>query len=89
MRIGRFTADGQDRIGSFKTDSVIDVTPAFDSFADALSRPDDAERYDGERFEPGEITHLPPITDRSAVFCAALNYRKHAEESGRRVPERP
>jgi 2-keto-4-pentenoate hydratase/2-oxohepta-3-ene-1,7-dioic acid hydratase in catechol pathway len=89
MRIGRFTADGQDRIGLFETDSVIDVTPAFESFADALSRPDDAERYDGERFDPGEITHLPPITDRSAVFCAALNYRKHAEESGRPVPERP
>lgn len=89
MRIGRFAADGQDRIGLFEKDKVIDVTPAFDSFADALSRPEAAERHDGDRFGVDEITYLPPTTDRSAVFCAALNYQKHAEESGRSVPERP
>lgn len=89
MRIGRFRADGADRIGLFEDDEVVDVTPAFDSFADALSRPDAAAEYSGDHFDPDEITYLPPTTDRNSVFCAALNYRKHAEESGRSVPDRP
>lgn len=89
MRIGRFRTDGADRIGLFRTDDVIDVTPAFDSFADALSRPEAAAEYGGDRFGLDDVTYLPPTTNRSAVFCAALNYRKHAEESGRSVPERP
>ena len=89
MRIGRFAADGADRVGLFEHDEVIDVTPAFDSFTDALSRPRAAEGYGGDRFGLDEITYLPPTSSRSAVFCAALNYQKHAEESGRSVPERP
>ena len=89
MRIGRFRADGADRIGSFDGEEILDVTPAFDSFTDALSRPDAAAGDAGDRFDPGEVTYLPPTTDRNSVFCAALNYRKHAEESGRSVPDRP
>lgn len=89
MRIGRFAADGEDRIGVFEQDGVIDVTPAFDSFADALSQPDSADNYDGDQYSEEEIRYLPPTTNQNAVFCAALNYQKHAEESGRSVPERP
>lgn len=89
MRIGRFAADGDDRIGVFEQDEVIDVTPAFDSFTDVLAQPESADNYDGDRFSVDEITYLPPTTDRNTVFCAALNYQKHAEESGRSVPERP
>lgn len=89
MRIGRFAVGGEDRIGLFEEDEVIDVTPAFESFADALSRPEAATSHDGDRYGVDDITYLPPTTDRNAVFCAALNYQKHAEESGRSVPERP
>lgn len=89
MRIGRFQADGQSRIGVFKDGTVRDVTDAFDSFPDALSRPRDAEDIDGEIFDIEEINHLPPTTSRNTVFCAALNYEAHAEESDIAVPERP
>ncbi|MFB6251964.1 MAG: fumarylacetoacetate hydrolase family protein [Halobellus sp.] len=89
MQIGRFATGGENRIGVFEDDEVTDVTPVFDSFADALSRPGVAADYDGARFNHGEISYLPPTTSQSSVFCAALNYQKHAEESGRSVPERP
>jgi 2-keto-4-pentenoate hydratase/2-oxohepta-3-ene-1,7-dioic acid hydratase in catechol pathway len=89
MRIGRFEADGSTRIGRFEHDTVTDVTDAFDDFQDALSRPDAASDADGETFDRDEITYLPPTTDRNTVFCAALNYEAHAEESDIEVPEWP
>ena len=89
MRIGRFRADGADRIGLFEGDEIRDVTPEFDSFRDALSRPASATGDGGDQFDPAEITYLPPTTEQNSVFCAALNYQKHAEESGRSVPDRP
>jgi len=89
MRLGRFRADGRARIGRFEEDTVTDVSGEFDSFRDALSRPDDANGVDGDRFGVEEVTHLPPTTEENAVFCAALNYEAHAEESNAAVPERP
>lgn len=89
MRIGRFRADGRDCIGLFEDDGVTDATDEFDSFRDALSRPADTTGVDGETFDVGEITHLPPTTAQNTVFCAALNYEAHAEESDIAVPERP
>ena len=89
MRIGRFYANDQSRIGVFEGSTVRDVTEEFDSFRDALSRPRDASDIDGDTFDVAEITYLPPTTQRNAVFCAALNYEAHAEESGDAIPERP
>jgi acylpyruvate hydrolase len=89
MRLGRFQAGGESRIGRFEGETVTDVTEEFDSFRDALSRPGDASGIEGETFDVEEITHLPPTTDRNTVFCAALNYEAHAEEGGQAVPERP
>ena len=89
MQLGRFRADNRSRIGLFEDDTVRDITSAFDSFRDAVSRPEDAVDVNGPEFEIGEITYLPPITRQNTVFCAALNYAAHAEESGSAVPERP
>jgi len=89
MRIGRFEADGQSRIGVFADEMVRDVTAVFDSFQDALANPGRAADADGETFETGEITYLPPTTQKNTVFCAGLNYEAHAEESDIAVPERP
>jgi acylpyruvate hydrolase len=89
MRIGRFRADGEERIGLFEQDEVFDVTAAFDSFTEALSQPAVADDSGGEGFDLDEISYLPPTTNENAVFCAALNYEKHAQESGRSVPDRP
>jgi 2-keto-4-pentenoate hydratase/2-oxohepta-3-ene-1,7-dioic acid hydratase in catechol pathway len=89
MRIGRFDADGSTRIGLFEDDVVHDVTSEFADFQDALSRPEDALDVDGETFDRDEITYRPPTTERNTVFCAALNYEAHAEESDIEVPEWP
>lgn len=90
MRIGRFTVTGQSRIGRFGADSVEDITSAFDSFSDALARPEAASNAAvDESYDRSEITYLPPTTDRNTVFCAALNYEAHAKESDSAIPERP
>ncbi|MFP8954559.1 fumarylacetoacetate hydrolase family protein (plasmid) [Natrialbaceae archaeon A-arb3/5] len=89
MRIGRFKIDDEPHIGVFQGDTVRDVTAEFDSFQDALSRPSDAADVDGETFDVSEISYLPPTTDTNTVFCAALNYEAHAEESDIEVPEWP
>lgn len=88
MRIGRFSVDDRVLIGVFDGDTVRDVTTVFDSFRDALTRPGDAAA-DGETYDVEEITYLPPTTRRNTVFCAALNYEAHAEESDSAVPEWP
>jgi len=89
MRLGQFEVDGEERIGVFEDGTVRDVTRGFDSFRDALTRPEDAGDVDGDVYDAGEVTYLPPTTDRNTVFCAALNYEAHAEESDIAVPERP
>jgi len=89
MRIGRFEADGKTCIGVFEDDVVRDVTDEFDGFQDAISRPQDAVDLDGETYDVEEVTHLPPTTSANTVFCAALNYEAHAEESDIEVPEWP
>lgn len=89
MRLGRFTVDGQSRIGVFEEDTVRDVTTAYDSFRDAMENPDDSAEADDGRYDIEEITHLPPTTAQNTVFCAALNYEAHAAESDIEVPEWP
>ncbi|MFB6360317.1 MAG: fumarylacetoacetate hydrolase family protein [Halobacteriales archaeon] len=89
MRIGRFHAEGVDRVGRFTEDGIVDVSSAFDSFADALGEPSAAEDVVDAEFTEEEITYLPPTGPNNTVFCAALNYRAHAEEGGDDVPERP
>jgi acylpyruvate hydrolase len=89
MRIGQFRADGSDRIGVFEDRTVRDVTDGFESFRETLADPEEATAVGGETFSTGEITYLPPTTRQNTVFCAALNYEAHAEESGSRVPDPP
>jgi 2-keto-4-pentenoate hydratase/2-oxohepta-3-ene-1,7-dioic acid hydratase in catechol pathway len=89
MRIGRFEVDGKARIGVFEDDAVRDVTAEFDGFKDAISRPQDAVDVDGDTYDVADVTHLPPTTAENTVFCAALNYEAHAEESDIEVPEWP
>jgi len=89
MRIGRFERGGETRIGRFEADVVHDVTTEFDGFQDAISRPGDVADLAGETHDVESVTHLPPTTAENTVFCAALNYEAHAEESNIEVPEWP
>ena len=89
MKLGKFEVDGETLIGKFEENSVIDVSAEFDSFADAVSRPTDAESIDGDVYDTDSITYLPPTTEQNTVFCAGINYEAHAEESDSAIPERP
>lgn len=89
MRLGRFEADGAERIGRFTDDSVVDVSAMFSSFTDALTRPTDAADAEGEEYSLDEINYLPPTEEANTVFCAALNYEAHADEADDAIPERP
>ncbi len=89
MRVGKFRVDGQDRFGVFSEDTVRDVSSGFDSFSEVLAQPETVEGVDGQTYDIEEITHLPPTTNENTVFCAALNYEAHAEESDSAVPEPP
>ncbi|QIO25199.1 fumarylacetoacetate hydrolase family protein [Haloarcula sp. JP-L23] len=89
MRIGRFQKSGEARIGIFEGDVVRDVTSEFDGFQDAISRPQDAVDIGGETYDVEDLTYLPPVTAKNTVFCAALNYEAHAEESNIAVPDWP
>ena len=40
-------------------------------------------------FPASDITLREPITNPHAIFCVGLNYRKHAEETGNKLPEKP
>jgi 2-keto-4-pentenoate hydratase/2-oxohepta-3-ene-1,7-dioic acid hydratase in catechol pathway len=89
MRIGRFQAAGENRIGIFEGDVVRDVTGGVEGFGDALARPAAVADIDGQTFAVDDVSYLPPTTDRNTVFCAGLNYEAHAAESDIDVPEWP
>ncbi|MDP6418011.1 MAG: fumarylacetoacetate hydrolase family protein [Candidatus Krumholzibacteria bacterium] len=39
--------------------------------------------------DPGEFRLAPPIPDPGKIICLGLNYRDHAEEQNRPIPEKP
>ena len=89
MKIGRFSAAGQSRIGWFSEDEIVDVTDQVDSFSAALEAPTSLDPSEGTTVDPDDVTYLPPTTRANTVFCAALNYEAHAAESDAAVPEWP
>ncbi|MDG2268863.1 MAG: fumarylacetoacetate hydrolase family protein [Alphaproteobacteria bacterium] len=40
-------------------------------------------------FPASDIILREPITNPHAIFCVGLNYRKHAEETGNKLPKKP
>lgn len=43
----------------------------------------------GDLYEEGHLHLAPAILQPQKIICVGLNYRKHAEESGMKVPEEP
>lgn len=89
MRIGRFNVNGRACIGRFEDEQVVDISSAYSNFREAMRNPGKAESVDGKSYSPEEITYLPVTTESNTIFCAALNYKAHAEEGGTSVPNRP
>jgi 2-keto-4-pentenoate hydratase/2-oxohepta-3-ene-1,7-dioic acid hydratase in catechol pathway len=88
MRLATFTTHSDDtpRAAEVRDETVV----AFDDGSTVLDRLASGDRTPaaGESLPLGDVTllapHVPP-----AIFCIGWNYRAHAEEQGRELPEAP
>lgn len=80
MRYCRFLADGAPRYGVIEGDAIIGL----DGAPWSAAHPAPSAR----RWKLSDVELLVP-TDASKVVCVGQNYRKHAEEMGKPVPNEP
>jgi 2-keto-4-pentenoate hydratase/2-oxohepta-3-ene-1,7-dioic acid hydratase in catechol pathway len=87
-----FEADGR-RIGVVIGSTVHDVTDTLPDIGDAVALDSETLRAAAGRSTMNhplaECRLLAPVDLRARIFCVALNYRAHAEESGGADPGRP
>jgi acylpyruvate hydrolase len=88
MKLATFTTRSDDtpRAGEVRDEQVV----AFDDGLTVLDRLASGDRTPagGESLPLGDVTLLAPHVPR-AIFCIGWNYRAHAEEQGRELPEAP
>jgi 2-keto-4-pentenoate hydratase/2-oxohepta-3-ene-1,7-dioic acid hydratase in catechol pathway len=88
MRLATFTTPSNDtpRAGDVRDEQVV----AFDDGSTVLDRLASGDRTPagGESLPLADVTLLAPHVPR-AIFCIGWNYRAHAEEQGRELPEAP
>ncbi len=87
MRLATFLpADGaQPHAGEVRDDDVI----AFEGTVLERLASGDRTPARGEAFPLADVTLLAPVPRPRAIFGIGLNYRAHAEEGGRGLPEAP
>lgn len=94
-RVAVFETDGQRRIGVASGERIIDVTQQYPDVGVLLAALPSAldsiiEHADSLISFPLAGTRLlPPVDLRARIFCLALNYKAHADESGGADPGRP
>lgn len=94
-RITVFEADGQRRIGVAIGERILDVTDDYADVGVLLAAGPSAQativaRADSFRSVPSSQARvLPPVDLGARIFCLALNYQAHADESGGADPGRP
>lgn len=103
MKLVSFGSRGQEKPGVVAGDEIIDIA-AFDPSLPVTVRgilaedaldvvagiATDAESVPAECKRALESARLgPPVTDPSKIICLGLNYKDHAEEQERKVPESP
>lgn len=103
MRIVSFGPFGQEKPGVLRGDQVIDLVAANPSIpptvrkileVGALARVkgvlQHADTLPAKCFKRANNVRLgPPITDPTKIICVGLNYRDHAAEQGKDVPDWP
>lgn len=103
MKLVSFGPKGRERAGVVTGDAVVDIAAADRSLPPTVrgilaeGRLEDVARIaDGTPTASGPSVHPadsvrfgPPVTDPSKIICLGLNYRDHAEEQDRKVPESP
>ena len=88
MRLATFTTRSDDtpRAGEVRDELVV----AFDDGSTVVDRLASGDRTPagGESLPLADVTLLAPHVPR-AIFCIGWNYRAHAEEQGRELPDAP
>jgi 2-keto-4-pentenoate hydratase/2-oxohepta-3-ene-1,7-dioic acid hydratase in catechol pathway len=89
MKLATFATPGQDQpLAGVVTDGRVTAFGGPDGVRETLAGEIPAEP-NGESFDLAEVTLLAPIRRPGTVWAIGLNYRKHAEEAGATLPERP
>jgi hypothetical protein len=92
-RIVAFDVDGRRRIGVVLGTRVHDVSEEIGAIGLALTNSSSAlESLAGRGssvYDLGAVRLLPPVDRSARIFCVALNYRAHADESGGADPGLP
>jgi 2-keto-4-pentenoate hydratase/2-oxohepta-3-ene-1,7-dioic acid hydratase in catechol pathway len=97
MRFARFSSDGQARTGVVQGNGIVDLSrwdPQYEDIRRALDPANQAAvaalcEHRSPDVSLEDVIWLPPIHDRSRIFCAGGTYRSHLEEVGWTVPEAP
>jgi 2-keto-4-pentenoate hydratase/2-oxohepta-3-ene-1,7-dioic acid hydratase in catechol pathway len=91
-RVVAFEAGGR-HVGVAFGSRVHDVTDHVPDIASAVALTSSQllvlTKRSGATFELRDIRLLPPVDATARIFCLALNYRAHADESGGADPGRP
>ena len=96
MKLLSFIAGGKPRFGALSGDGVVTMNDRFGhaTLREALAAGVlDDMRQVARTAKPdrrlADITFLPAIPHPDKILCAGINYRAHAAETGRDLPQRP
>jgi 2-keto-4-pentenoate hydratase/2-oxohepta-3-ene-1,7-dioic acid hydratase in catechol pathway len=96
MRLASFEVVDRRSYGVVTDDGVREVSPRLrDRYPDLRAAiaggalPQLAKDQGGEVFAEDDLAFLPTIPNPDKVLCVGVNYRPHAEEMGRQLPQHP
>jgi 2-keto-4-pentenoate hydratase/2-oxohepta-3-ene-1,7-dioic acid hydratase in catechol pathway len=98
MKLASFLAGGKPAFGVVEGDGIVDITRRlggrFASLRQALAADalDDIRRATAGAqpdYRLADVTLLPVIPDPQRIVCVGINYRSHAEETGRNISPAP
>lgn len=95
MKLFRFGKPGAEKPGVYFENSYYDVSRLVDDYDEHFFAGDALQQLQDD-FDPATVTRLDgverfgvPVHRPGKIICIGLNYRKHAEESGAKIPEEP
>ncbi len=98
MKLASYTVGGKPALGVVAGDGIIDVTrrlgAEFTTLRQALAAgalDEIARATTGQMLDRrlSEVRFLPVVTDPQRIVCVGINYRSHAEETGRDISPAP
>jgi 2-keto-4-pentenoate hydratase/2-oxohepta-3-ene-1,7-dioic acid hydratase in catechol pathway len=95
VNLASFVVNGRESFGLIEGDTVIDLAahsglPTLRAAIAAGTIMSAAKAARGTAGIPlSNVTLLPPIPEPEKIICIGLNYRAHAEEGGKKLPEFP